>query len=50
MADGNWHGRALGKRANTKVGEDWRKMRSSSGWGSSGSGGCGKAELLWTAD
>ena len=25
-------------------------MRSSSSWGSGGSGGCGKAELLWMAD
>ena len=47
MDDGNVAGRS-GKRANTKVGEDWRNETSS--WGSGGSGGCGKAELLWMAD
>ena len=36
------NGRALGKRANTKVGRIGA-MRSSSSWGSGGSGGC---ELL----
>ena len=44
LREGN--GRALKKRPNREAGA----MRSSSSWGSGGSGGCGKAELLWMAD
>ena len=44
MADGD----ALGEACEHQGWEDWRNETSS--WGSGGSEGCGKAELLWMAD